>query len=191
MGMFDYISVSDQLPFNQEMKDLGLNINNHTWQTKDLINCLAKYYIQEGRIFLQKYKKEEFIEGDKNSDNYMDRMGYIDRSDPYLEPISYHGEIYFYNYDNDVQGKWDCWVEFKAIFTNSIVDRYELVNFEKTDNTERKKLEENWKQKIQYQNSRWINKYLLHTKAYRKFSRLWYRFFTAIGNFFQSLAFKA
>ena len=189
--MFDYISVSDKLPFNQEMKDLGLDINNHVWQTKDLDNTLSTYDIQGNRLFEHRYKVNKFITGDPKAGTYMDRMGHMERDELYYEPIIHHGEIYFYDYVNDVQGKWDCWIEFKAIFTNGCLDRYELVNFEKTDNTERKKLEENWKQKIQYQNSRWINKYLLHTKAYRKFSRLWYRFFTAIGNFFQSLAFKA
>ena len=47
-----------------------------------------------------------------------------------------------------MQNKWDCWIEFKAIFSNGIVDRYELVEFKKTDNTERLKQEKEWKEKI-------------------------------------------
>lgn len=188
--MFDDISISDQLPYTQEMKDLGLDNNVHTWQTKDLINCLVKYYIQGGRLFLQKYKHEEWVEGNKNSDSFADSIGHLNRSDPYLEPVAHHGEVYFYNYINDVHDKWDCWVEFKAIFTDGIVSRYELVKFEKTDNTERKKLHEDWKLKLQYDNSRWYNKYFFYTKAYRRFSRLWYKLFTKIGDFFYYLSYK-
>ena len=57
MGMFDTINVSDPLPFSDEMKELGLNINNDSFQTKDLENTLSLYYIQGGKLFLEKYKK--------------------------------------------------------------------------------------------------------------------------------------
>ena len=190
MGMFDYISVSDKLPFNQEMKDLGLNINNHVWQTKDLDNTLSTYDIQGNRLFEHRYKVNNFIPGDPKADTFMDRMGHMERDELYYEPIIHHGEIYFYDYVNDVQGKWDCWIEFKAIFTNGCLDRYELVSFTKTDNAERKKMEKELHETLKNQKNIWYYKYIFHTKAYRKFSRLWYKFFTSLGNFFIKMSYK-
>ena len=46
MGMFDNISVADPLPYNSEMSELGLDINNRSFQTKDLDCVLAEYIIQ-------------------------------------------------------------------------------------------------------------------------------------------------
>ena len=94
MGMFDTINVSDPLPFSDEMKELGLNINNDSFQTKDLENTLSLYYIQGGKLFLEKYKKEEWVQGNQNAKHYLDRIGRLERAEPYLDPVPYHGEIY-------------------------------------------------------------------------------------------------
>ena len=191
MGMFDTLSISDSLPYTQEMKDLGLDKNNHNWQTKDLDNALNLYYVQGGRLLLQKYKKTEWLEGDKNANSLMDRLGYFNREDPYLEPVYYHGEIYFYDFIHDVEDKWDCWVEFKAVFTNGTVDRYELVRFDKKDSFERKQREKEWVEHINTQNNKWINKYFFHTKPVRWFrQRVWYRGCMALSNFFNKLSYK-
>ena len=61
MGMFDDISVAANLPVNQQMIDLGLDKNNRGFQTKDLECCLDKYFIQDGILFLQKYKTNEWL----------------------------------------------------------------------------------------------------------------------------------
>ena len=55
MGMFDTVSVSDPLPFTEEMISLGLDINNHNWQTKDLHNAMEMYFIQGGELFVEKF----------------------------------------------------------------------------------------------------------------------------------------
>ena len=190
MGMFDNISVSDTLPFNQEMKDLGLDINNHSWQTKDLSNSLSQYYIQGGRLFEQKYKIHNWIAGDEKAESFMDRLGHMEREDPYLEPVYHHGEIYFYDFVSDVQGKWDCWIEFKAVFTNGGLDRYELVKFEKKDNAERKAADEAFFNEMEEEKRKFINRYFFHTKPYRWFSRKWYSACVSIGNFFYKLSNK-
>lgn len=181
--MFDNISISDALPFSQEMKDLGLDLNNHNWQTKDLDNCLNQYFIQGSRLFDQRYKINEFVDGEP--------MGYFKREEPYLAPVYHHGEIYFYDFIRDVQDKWDCWVEFKAIFTNGDLDRYELVKFEKTDNAERKQRQKEWQEQIDRENSIWVNKYFFHTKPVKWFGRkIWYRVCTAISKFFNKISYK-
>ena len=183
MGMFDNISVADPLPFTSEMRELGLDINNRSFQTKDLECVLAEYIIQGGKLFERKYKEEKWIEGDSKSENWLDRIGRIERGDPYLEPVNYHGEIYFYDWQDNVNEKWDCWVEFKAIFSNGVVDRYELLRFDKTDNTDRLIREKQWKEEMERAEKVWYNKYFRHTRPYRWFSNKWYRVFNTLGHF--------
>ena len=191
MGMFDNISISDSLPFTQEMKDLGIDSNDRSWQTKDLECYMGEYVIQGGKLFEQKYKIENWIQGNKSSKNFVDRIGYLDRKEPYLSQVHYHGEVFFYNFIQDVQGKWDCWVEFKAIFTNGIVERYELVKFEKEENTERKQRDKEFYNNLQRERNLWYNKYFFHTKPYRWFTfRIWRPGCNALGNFFYSIAHK-
>lgn len=191
MGMFDTLSISDTLPFTQEMKDLGLDKNDHSWQTKDLENCMELYFIQGGRMFLQKYRKTEWVSGNPNAKSVMDRIGHLNQEEPYLEPIYHHGEIYFYDFKQDVQDKWDCWIEFKAVFTNGMVDRYQLVEFNKTDSAERKQKDKEWLDAINKESNKWINKYFLHTRPIRWFSmKVWYRICNALANFFFKLAHK-
>lgn len=191
MGMFDTLSISDTLPYTQEMKDLGLNKNDHSWQTKDLENVMDLYYIQGGGLFLQKYRNTEWIKGDVNAKKLLDRGGYLKREDPYLDPVYHHGEIYFYYFKQDVEDKWDCWIEFKAIFTNGTVDRYELVKFEKKDNTERLVTEKQWRESWDRESNKWINKYFFYTRPVKWFGRVvWYKCCTAIGNFFLKISFK-
>lgn len=191
MGMFDTISISDALPYTQEMKDLGLDKNDHNWQTKDLENAMELYFIQGGRLYAQKYKKTEWIEGDPKAKSVMGRIGKLVTEDPYLEPVNHHGEIYFYDFKQDVDNKWDCWIEFKVVFTNGTVDRYQLVEFSKTDNAERKQKDKEWQDAITKESNRWINKYFLYTKPVRWFSmRVWYRACNALANFFFNLAHK-
>lgn len=187
--MFDTLSISDSLPYTQEMKDLGLSSNNHNWQTKDLDNSMSLYYIQGGRLLEQKYKTTEWVEGDTKSKNWLDRIGHMKKEDPYLEPVYHHGEIYFYDFVQNVQDKWDCWIEFKAIFTNGFVDRYELVKFDKKDNSERLQQEKEWKENQEKIASVWYNRYFFYTKPVRWFmNRVWYRFFTKLSTLCSKVA---
>lgn len=188
--MFDTLSISDSLPYTQEMKDLGLDTNNRSWQTKNLENAMELYYIQGGRLFCQRFSKTQWIEGDANAKSVMDRFGHLERECPYLEPIYHHGEVYFYDFINDVDNKWDVWVEFKAVFTNGTVDRYELVKFEKKDNEERKQHEKEWKAKLLAEENKWSNKYIFHTKPYRWIARQFYRVCYNLGEFFHNLSYK-
>lgn len=186
MGMFDNINVVDKLPYTEEMISLGLDINNSSFQTKDLINCMETYCIQGGKLFLQKFKVDEWVESGGVFD-----MGYVKREDPYLELINHHGEIYFYNFIPDVKGTYDCWVEFKAVFSNGNLDRFELVEFKKTDNAERKASEKKFLEEHERARKIWYNKYFLNTRPYRWFShKVWYRSCNALGRFFHWLSYK-
>lgn len=163
--MFDDISVAERLPVNQQMIDLGLDKNNRSFQTKDLECCLNKYFIQDGILFLQKYKINEWVEGDQSSKSFMDRLGYMKREEPYLENCNYHGKINFYSFD--VISNLDCTTDYKAIFTNGKLDNIELIKFETRDNTESTAKMKAMMEEQLNRSKKWYNKYIFYTKFYR------------------------
>jgi hypothetical protein len=170
MGMFDTIQVSDQLPFNGEMKELGLDERKYSLQTKDLENCMAEYVLQNDVLYIKKYEKTEWVEGDPKGKSLFDRLGYLHRDGEFLEPTNYHGEVIAYTYQNDVMENWDCWVEFKLKFTNGTLVEKELVKFEKTDNAERKQRMKEFADRVARENAKFINRFFFHTAAYRSFA---------------------
>jgi hypothetical protein len=191
MGMFDNISVSDPLPFTEEMKALGFAENKHTFQTKDLDNTLSSYIIQNNKLYIEKYKTERWVEGDPDSKNPFYKIGRIEREDLYFEEVPYHGEIYFYDFCQDKENKYDCWIEFKAIFTNGTLEKIEPFKFTAEDNSLRKQREKEWAEKFDEQQRAWYNKYFFHTKPYRWFvNRIWYRACYNLGSFFHKLSYK-
>lgn len=192
MGMYDTIIVVENLPLTEEMKELGLDILllNGDFQTKDLDNTLGVYVIQGGRLFLKRYKTEEWVPGDEKSPKWIDRIGYLKREDEYLDPVGYHGTILFYHYIDDINGKWDCWVEYKATFTEGQLSKIELVKFEKTDNAGRKQRQLEMLEEARIQDSLWYNKYFLHTKVGRKLRMSMYRLLQKIGNVFIKLSYR-
>lgn len=188
MGMFDTISISGDLPFSQEMIDLGINKNNLSFQTKDLECTMSHYFIQNGELFEEKYKTEEWIAGDPNAKSIMDKIGHMQREDPYFEKVNFHGEIYFYEFLMNVQDKWDCWVEFKAVFTESKLQKIELFKFDKTDNAERKQRNIEWEKQLEREDNLWYNKYIFRTKPYFWFHRkIFIKFLDLIINFLKKI----
>lgn len=165
MGMFDNISVSDKLPFNDEMVKLGLDKNVYSFQTKDLHCSLDTYFIQGGKLLEQKYKETTWIE--KKDDLF---GGYFDKQEPYLVDTQYHGTLRFYHIQ--AVDNLDCWIEYKARFTNGTLEDIELFDFHTTDNTEsRKRLEEIFAQAA-LQRNKWYNKYIFDTSPWSKFRKL-------------------
>jgi hypothetical protein len=178
MGMFDDISVAEKLPVNQQMIDLGLDKNNRGFQTKDLECCLNKYFIQDGILFLQKYKINEWVEGDQSSKSFLDRLGHLKREEPYLENCNYHGTINFYSFD--VIGNLDCTTDYKATFTHGKLDNIELIEFKTRDNTESTAKMKAMMEEQLKRSKKWYNKYIFNTKVWmviRKFiCRVLYKF---------------
>lgn len=165
MGMFDNISVSDKLPFNDEMVKLGLDKNVYSFQTKDLDCSLATYLIQGSKLFEQKYKENNWVE---SKDSLFG--GHLDRTDPYLVDTQYHGTLKFYH--SERVDNLDCWMEYNATFTHGILEKIELFDFHTTDNTEsRKRFEEIFAQSA-LERSKWYNKYIFDTSPWSKFRKL-------------------
>ena len=190
MGMFDTIQWGDNLPFSEEMEGLGLAKNNWSFQTKDLDCCLTDYVVQDGSFFRKKYKNEKWVEGNKSSKSVMDRFGFLECTEPYLELEKITNTIYMYDYRNDVVGLWDCSVEFKVIVIDGKVQSTELVRFEKLPNAERKQQELEWKQNLEYSNSRWYNRFIFHTPPYRWLRKRVYCALQATGSFFHTISYK-
>lgn len=160
MGMFDYISVSDKLPTTPEIDASGINLYAEPYQTKDLDNIMATYYIQRGKLFVEKYKVTEWVEDPEGFAG-----GYIDRKEPYQEEIyDYHGKIRFYHIiDKD---GYDHWIEYQAWFSHGNMDKIELVEYKKTSNEQKKKDLDALFKRIQTSREKWYNKYIFHTKVW-------------------------
>lgn len=190
MGMYDTIVVADSLPWPEEALSLKLNTLVKDFQSKDLECAMEEYAIQGGRLFIKKWKESKWIEGDKNAKNVCDRFGYLERTGEYMEEVPYHGIVEFYDFTSDVDGRWDCWVVFKVIFNRGIVEGFELVEFRKDDNAERKAREKKSLEEYERQQNLWYNKYFLQTsivfKIRRKISRLLHSF----GQVLQTLSYK-
>lgn len=187
MGMFDSISISDPLPANEEMVALGLDKRDWVLQTKDFSNAMDWYVLQDNQLYTKKYKVEKWIEGDKNGKSFMDKIGHLHREGEYLHPVDYTGEISMYDFRQDVQDKWDCWIEWNAIFENGKVKEIKLSEFTKTDNTDRKAREKKLFDEIREHREKWYNKYIFHTSVYCFFSGKLRWFLYKLGAWIQSL----
>lgn len=165
MGMFDYISVADKLPTNAEIDAAGLDLYKEPFQTKDLDNILATYYIQGGRLYVEKYRHSEWVQDDSSFAG-----GYIDSQDPYQEElINFHGKINFYHFiDKDDH---DHWVEYDAYFTHGKLEKLELVKYKAESNSDRKNDLKNLFAESAKRSKIWYNKYIFHTQTWRKIRR--------------------
>ena len=179
MAMFDIIIVEDKLPWTDEMWAEGLPNACTDFQTKGLNNSLSTYKIEQGKLWVQKFK-----EGKRGFD-HTEQLG------EYWEELSYHGVLAFYNYyQNDKPGNNDCFIEFQATFTNGIMNKIEVFKFEKADNTERI---ESWNQMMEEmatKRARWSNRFFFHTKPVRWVNRCVHKALYHTGNFFTKLSYK-
>ena len=174
MGMYDIITVKDKLPWTDDMWAEGLPNACTEFQTKDLMESLANYKIENGRLFIQKYKEVKQV-GMETCNGWGSTL---QRTGEYWEDTNYHGKLSFYDYkSNNKPGNNDCWIEFTTTFTNGQVDRIEVSNFEKNDNTDRIKSTLAFAEELARQNNRWSNKYFNHTAPVRWFRmRVWNAF---------------
>lgn len=160
--MFDYISVADKLPTNAEIDAAGIDLYKDPFQTKDLDNIMATYYIQGGRLFVDQYKVTEWVE-----DSEAFAGGYIDHKEPFKEEVhDYHGKINFYHI-MDKDG-YDHWVEYQATFTRGKLENIKLLEYKKTDNRQSKEDMKRLFEKLSKVHNRWYNKYIFNTKCWGK-----------------------
>ena len=169
MGMFDTIEVSDRLPTNAEMDELGLDKRSWLLQTKDLDCALDVFVLKDGVLHEKRYRVEQWVAGDPKGASIIDRLGHLHRDGMYLQTLPITETIVAYDLVQDL-GKWDCWCEWTFQFRNGCVEFIELTKFEKKDNTERKAREKELVEEIKAHSAKWYNRYIFHTKAYCWFS---------------------
>jgi hypothetical protein len=190
MGMYDDIFVKDQLPLSQEMIDFGFDYKDSYFQSKDLECAMAVYKIENGELFIEKFAKTEWIEGDKKSKSLIERIGYFKREEPYFEKVPHHGDIGFYDFYDVKKGEktYEVWVEFNARFGNSKVEKIDLVKFEARDVTERVIAEEKRNKEYRAKMQRPIYKYFLNARWFNFFKRKWASLWSYIALGFSKLA---
>lgn len=190
MGMFDTIAVAEKLPLTQEMIDLGLEGQLQEFQTKDLNCSLGLYFMQNGRLYEEKHKETKWIQGDKNSKDFMSRLGYMERLDPYQEDTHFHGKIHFYDFKMNVADKYDCSIEFCAVYNKGQLESIELTQFEKTDNAERKERDLAFQKEMERVANVWYNKYLRFNQIKRYVGyKFFYRPLSWLGSKISRLAY--
>lgn len=190
MGMFDTVHWLDKLPISEEMKELGLPDSGWNFQTKSLDCALEEYVVRDGFLFVTKYNKEEWIQGDPSAKSVSDRFPYLERDDPYLQKTTFTGSMRVYESYLDVDGLWDCMTDFECAFIEGKLISVRLSNFTKRDSLPRKTQEEQILKSIALSRSRWYNKYLLHTKIWRSFIWKVHRVLFVTGNFFHNASRK-
>lgn len=168
MGMFDTIAWSDPLPTSPEMDEIGLNKRDWEFQTKDLECVLDLYFVQGGKLYINKHRRTEYIPGDPKAKNLLDRIGHTEQYEPYQEFVPKTTTIRMCDYRLSVADAWDCWIDYEVVFKEGIVDSVKLLEFRKESDTERKERDRKWREECAYQQSRWINRYFFYTLPYIK-----------------------
>jgi len=133
MGMFDDISIEAELPLPEELKQINFNWKEHSFQTKDLENCMLKYVLKEdGGLFEHIFDREyiPWTEEEKKSKKLKtwDLWKEVIEKGERYEEVKHHGTIIFYTYDH-YNDKQDFWLEYKAFFVYGKLDKIELLNF--------------------------------------------------------------
>lgn len=190
MGMFDTISWGEKLPFSPEMEELGLNKNDWVFQTKDLDSAMDLYFVQEGKLFMQKFRIEEWIEGDPKAESLMDRIGHCKREEPYLDFVETTVTLRMCDLRHDILDKWDCWIEYEAVFIKGCLESVKLLEFKKTDNAARLAQDEAFREKWRREAAVWYNRFIFHTRPYRFIARPLREVLRSTAEFLQNLSYK-
>lgn len=164
--MFDTITWADDLPYSTEMEELGLNLRGSEFQTKDLEALMDHYVIQDKKLFLRKYKIDQWVEGNPDATSLHERLGYLDRREPYFEETKVTATLRIYDFLYSVRDRWDCWVEYQVVVKDGVVDTVSLIEFKKESDSERKKTERRHAETLAYEQSLLINRLFFHTKIY-------------------------
>ena len=183
--MYDTVIVKDKLPWTDEMWEEGLPVECTEFQTKGFNSYLATYKIENGRLLLLKFKEVKQV----NVETCNGQSSTLQRFGEYWEDQNYHGKLEFYDYiPNDKPGNNDCWIEFAATFTNGQVEKIEVTEFTKTNNTKRIETLNALTEEIVRNRNRWINKYFNHTAPVSWFRRrVWNEFWYALSLFCEKM----
>jgi len=172
MGMFDTIIVNPKfsLPMPKDAKGY---VGSKDFQTKELDNFLETYEIRkDGSLWKRNYQKEN-----KEVTWKRDKCGTI--------------KINIYDYQESNNGDFDYFIEYELIFAKDKVKTVKLVNFEATNNTQRKenqkKYDEQCAKRKKFVDTWLFKNILVH---WNKFVGIVYRFNTKVLGLLSIVNFK-
>ena len=143
--MYDSIECKCWLPMPDEPKGY---CGSHGFQTKDLDCTLDIYIIDEnGQLFIER-RETEWIEGDPNGEKFFEKMGYAKTVKTWLEPLNRTCTVQFYDYFSSNNTDYDYWIVYDAVFINGKVNEIKLTTFEATPNSDRKKKDIEFQNKL-------------------------------------------
>ena len=178
--MFDSITVKQNLPMPEEIKDLK-DWKSYQFQTKDLDNCLLDYWISEDGELFEHVVEREYIPYTKEEKKKLkgcDLWKDVIEKGSKDEKVNHHGTLTFYTYD-EIDNDTSFWVEFKAYFVYGKLDKVELVDFklDKERKINNKKWEEEHKKRAKHPWNvfKHYASYLGWRWFWRKISNLFYK----------------
>ena len=175
MGMFDYVICELPLPSLPEREENGRKIlsypfkKDHSFQTKDLINALTEYKINEKGLLLRRvaeYEERELSEEekkDRESGGFWSPLwAYEEISHKWVQE-EHTGYVNFYDFIHNVSEDTDAWVEYRVhIKDGKVKGKVELFRCDYEDNSKRlrnsKELEEKMRAIEEYK-KKWRYKY--------------------------------
>ncbi len=183
MSMFDTVSIKQELPLPEEIKN-KFDWWNLSFQTKDLDNYMGEYIINEYRELVEVVIEREYIPYSDEERKKLNLKPWslwkeVKEGPTTYKNIQYHGSITFYTYErfDDIT---DFWVEFKAYFVYGKLDKIELVEFKKEESlkihNERIQEQRNQEQKSFWNVFKRYASYLGWSWFWRKVSNLLYQF---------------
>jgi hypothetical protein len=145
MGMYNSVDCQYPLPMPDDPKGYT---GSFGFQTKDFECALDIYIIdKDGQLFIEQ-RESEWIEGDPNGKNFLEKSGYAKTVKTWLEPLNDTCTIQFYDYSHSNNTDYDYWIVYDAIFINGKLSEVKLTTFEATANSERKKKDTEFHNKL-------------------------------------------
>jgi hypothetical protein len=140
MGMFDYVKIKDtDIPYPENYRGEKLD----TFQTKSLCNALSTFVIDNGILYEEVIQYELpidyiLITSDSHRESYKKTV----------KADTFTGEVVFYSYDKYDDMEFDLSIEFSATIVDGIVHKIKLVSYVEHDNSSRKELDEQLRQRL-------------------------------------------
>lgn len=143
--MYDTIFCKYPLPMPDDPKGYT---SSYDFQTKDLDLALELYSIDEnGQLFLH-LSEGEWVEGNKDSESLIGRLGYFKTTRKWLEEKIITATVTFYDYQQSNNTDYDYFIEYEAIFVDGKITSVKLIKFEANDNADRKKRDVEFKEQL-------------------------------------------
>ena len=144
MGLFDEIICEYPLPLPEDLKGYS---GSKIFQTKDLDCCMQSYKIdKDGYLHIEKFERE-WEPGNEDSKSFIGKLGHFKTIKKWFEQLNTTTTIVFYDYQHSENTDYDYLIEYEIIFVDGKATSVKLIEFEATENAERKKRDAERKEK--------------------------------------------